>query len=324
MKRWLVMGLAFMLLAVPSLGSANPNGVGDGTFDTQCGGACHGDADMNQTSSTTVTVQGDDVVYEGLLTSITVNLEGIETTTSGLLGVFLLSDLSGTRDTPGDAGWNIISNSEGGNENYVEIKVSPSQDSRNVTWTMRAPAVGTYQLYAAIHHGTEDGSEAPFFGQSEAPLIIEIVEVPENLPRLTSDFDPITQREVGEVTTMMIETTFVSAVSVEWRVAGSDVQTADITALENNRWSFEVPASIQPSLIEWRVHLEGEGPPQTTPWFQLRSEEVAWTIDENVAYLQSLALILVMMAGFVALQYRNDSSISPSNKELADLEGGVE
>ena len=25
---------------VPTMGSANPNGVGDGTFDAQCGGAC--------------------------------------------------------------------------------------------------------------------------------------------------------------------------------------------------------------------------------------------------------------------------------------------
>ena len=134
---WVI--LATLLLFAPSLGSANPSGVGEGAFDAQCGGACHGDADMNRSSPSIVTLQSEEVAYEGLLTSVTVSIENIQTTQQGLLGVFLLSSLSGAGDLPSDDGWTIISNSEGGTENYVEITVLPSQNQRNVTWTLRAP-----------------------------------------------------------------------------------------------------------------------------------------------------------------------------------------
>ena len=88
---WVV--LATLLLFSPSLGSANPSGVGEGAFDAQCGGACHGDADMNRSSSSIVTLHSEAVAYEGLLTSVTVSIDNIETTQQGLLGVFLLSSL---------------------------------------------------------------------------------------------------------------------------------------------------------------------------------------------------------------------------------------
>ena len=36
MKRFVTLVVVAMLLVMPSLGSANPNGVGSGTFDAQC------------------------------------------------------------------------------------------------------------------------------------------------------------------------------------------------------------------------------------------------------------------------------------------------
>ena len=44
MNRWSILLVVTALLMAPSFGAANPNGVGEGTFDAQCGGACHGDA----------------------------------------------------------------------------------------------------------------------------------------------------------------------------------------------------------------------------------------------------------------------------------------
>ena len=170
-----------LLLVLPTLGSANPNGVGSGTFDAQCGGACHGDADMNRSSAAIVEVDGPEVAYEGLLTSVSITVSNIETTTSGLLGIFLLSDLSGAGDTPDDAGWTVVSNSEGGTENYVEARINTGQTEHTVEWTLRAPPSGQHLLYGAIHHGTEDGSEAPFFGASAVPASVEVRPVPENL-----------------------------------------------------------------------------------------------------------------------------------------------
>lgn len=305
MNRPTLVLVVLVLLFAPALGSANPNGVGSGTFDAQCGGACHGDADMNRSSPATVTVDAPNIAYEGLLTSVSVTVSNIETTASGLLGFFLLSDLSGAGDTPADAGWTVVSNSEGGTENYVEAVIDPGQTQHTVHWTLRAPPVGTATLHAAIHHGTEDGSEAPFFGASSSPATVDVRPVPEDLPRLAADFEPPVRRNVGEATTVLMTTEHVSDVVVEWRIAGGALNVAAVTSESDGVWSFELPASLQPVQLEWRAHLEGDGPDQTTPWFQLQSEEPSWTVDETQAYVQSVAMLLVFMVAFLSIQRQN-------------------
>jgi hypothetical protein len=306
MKRIFTLFVVASLLLVPSMGSANPNGVGDGTFDAQCGGACHGDADMNRSSASTVVVSGPSTAYEGLPTSVDVTVSNIETTVSGLLGIFLLSDLSGAGDTPADDGWAIVSNSEGGTQNYVEALIEPGQNEHTVSWTLRAPATGNYVLHAAIHHGTQDGSEAPFFGSSLEPIQVNVVPVPEDLPRLSPAFEPPIARTVGEATSVQLSTQAVDAVQVEWRVSGGPVQTASVVQLDQETWEFELPASLQPVTVEWRAHLQGEGPEQSTPWFALQSENPSWTVDETAAYVQSLAMLLLFMVAFMSLQGRNE------------------
>ncbi|MDP6194475.1 MAG: hypothetical protein QF880_01985 [Candidatus Poseidonia sp.] len=308
MNRSSLVLVVLTLLLAPSLGSANPNGVGSGTFDAQCGGACHGDADMNRSSTATVVIDAPSVAYEGLLTSVSVTVSNIETTTTGLLGFFLLSDLSGAGDTPADAGWTIVSNSEGGSENYVEAVIASGQTQHTVHWTLRAPPVGTSTLHAAIHHGSEDGSEAPFFGATVSPTTIEVVEVPEDLPRLATEFEPPVRRTVGASTTVALSTEHVSDVSIEWRVSGGQANTVSVTSVADDMWSFELPASLQPVQVEWRAHLEGDGPDQTTPWFQLQSDEPSWTVDETAAYVQSLAMLLVFMVAFLSLQRQSTTA----------------
>lgn len=321
MKRQTVLLVVLALLLMPAMGSANPNGVGEGTFDAQCGGACHGDADMNASSMATVTVLSSEVAYEGLLTSVSVRVSNIETTTSGLLGIFLLSDLSGAEDTPADDGWTIISNSEGGTENYVEARIEADQTEHTVTWTLRAPLEGSYALHGAIHHGGQDGSGAPFFGSSAEPWMVDVRPVPEDLPRLASSFEPPTQRTVGESTTVELVTEFVDDVRVEWRLVGGEPQPATASKSAEASWTFEVPPSLQPVVVEWRVHLSGEGPEQTTPWFQLRSQEPAWTVDEPTAYLQSIAMLLAFMAAFMALQRRPATDDDTTKLDAFDVGG---
>ena len=283
---------------------ANPNGVGEGTFDAQCGGACHGDADMNRSSPSLVVVNGPLTAYEGLPTSVDVTVSNIETTVSGLLGIFLLSDLSGAGDTPADDGWDIVSNSEGGTQNYVEVLISPGQKEHTVSWTLRAPERGTYALHAAIHHGTQDGTEAPFFGSSIQPLEIGVVPVPENLPRLAASFEPPVVRTVGEATSVQLITEAVDSVEVEWRVSGGPVQTTTVEMMDQATWTFDLPASLQPVTVEWRAHLQGEGPEQSTPWFALQSEIPSLSVDQTAAYAQSLAMLLMFMVAFMSLQRR--------------------
>ena len=320
MRRIIALFVVAMLLLVPTIGSANPNGVGDGTFDAQCGGACHGDADMNRSSASSVVVSGPSTAYEGLPTSVDVTISNIETTVSGLLGIFLLSDLSGAGDTPADDGWVIVSNSEGGTQNYVEVLVEPGQSEHTVSWTLRAPATGNYELHAAIHHGTQDGSEAPFFGSSLEPTQVNVVPVPEDLPRLSSDFEPPVVRTVGEATSVQLSTQSVDVVQVEWRVSGGPVQTALVAQVDQETWMFELPASLQPVTVEWRAHLEGEGPEQSTPWFALQSENPSWTVDETAAYVQSLAMLLLFMVAFMSLQRRNEHSPEATKEDAFALE----
>ena len=320
MRRIIALFVVAMLLLVPTIGSANPNGVGDGTFDAQCGGACHGDADMNRSSASSVVVSGPSTAYEGLPTSVDVTISNIETTVSGLLGIFLLSDLSGAGDTPADDGWVIVSNSEGGTQNYVEVLVEPGQSEHTVSWTLRAPATGNYELHAAIHHGTQDGSEAPFFGSSLEPTQVNVVPVPEDLPRLSSDFEPPVIRTVGEATSVQLPTQSVDVVKVEWRVSGGPVQTALVAQVDQETWMFELPASLQPVTVEWRAHLQGEGPEQSTPWFALQSENPSWTVDETAAYVQSLAMLLLFMVAFMSLQRRNEHSPEATKEDAFVLE----
>ena len=320
MKRIFTMFVVASLLLVPTMGSANPNGVGDGTFDAQCGGACHGDADMNRSSASAVVVSGPSTAYEGLPTSVDVTVSNIETTVSGLLGIFLLSDLSGAGDTPADDGWAIVSNSEGGTQNYVEALIEPGQNEHTVSWTLRAPATGSYVLHAAIHHGTQDGSEAPFFGSSLEPIQVNVVPVPEDLPRLSPAFEPPTARTVGEATSVQLSTQAVDAVQVEWRVSGGPVQTASVVQLDQETWEFELPASLQPVTGEWRAHLQGEGPEQSTPWFALQSENPSWTVDETAAYVQSLAMLLLFMVAFMSLQGRNERPPEATKDDAFALE----
>lgn len=304
MRRIITLLMVATLLLASTIGSANPNGVGEGTFDAQCGGACHGDADMNRSSPSLVVVNGPLTAYEGLPTSVDVTVSNIETTVSGLLGIFLLSDLSGAGDTPADDGWDIVSNSEGGTQNYVEVLISPGQKEHTVSWTLRAPERGTYALHAAIHHGTQDGSEAPFFGSSIQPMEIGVVPVPENLPRLAASFEPPVVRTVGEATSVQLITEAVDSVEVEWRVSGGPVQTTTVEMLDQATWTFDLPASLQPVTVEWRAHLQGEGPEQSTPWFALQSEIPSLSVDQTAAYAQSLAMLLMFMVAFMSLQRR--------------------
>jgi hypothetical protein len=233
-----------------------------------------------------------------------VTITDVQTTSTGVLGVFLLSDVSGSGDTPADDGWTIVSNSEGGSQNYVEVIVPSGVMQHTVEWTLRAPAVGTYDLHASVHHGAEDGNGAPFFGVSAAPVSVEVQPVPEDLPRLSDDFQPPVLRTLGEATTVRLTTTSVTDVEVEWRVAGGTVQSATVTPQSDGVWTFVVPASLEPVVVEWRVHLEGNGPTQTTPWLALQSEEARFSVDETAAYVQSFAMLTAFMAAFMALQRR--------------------
>ena len=299
MKQKLVLLLALSLL-VPLHVSGNPGGVGNSLENMQCGGACHGDANQNATSSLQLSLQPSGTVWAGQPTEITVQISGFDTSHDiDQIGIFLLSSTNANNDIPTTDGWSILSDGMGGSNNYIEYA---SIDSNVLThsWILRADEVGEKVLYVSVHHGDNSGTDAgsPFFGVSQA-FEINVEAIPENLQRIDPEYRPPTSREIGESTTLCLKTIAANDVVIEWREPSGESYQVETTQ-NNGCWNAVLPSALSTSTIEWRAILDGEGPQQTTPWFSLTSAEPTWEADETALLLQSIAHF-VLFFGLVLL-----------------------
>jgi hypothetical protein len=299
MKQKLVLILALSLI-VPLHVSGNPGGVGNSLENMQCGGACHGDANQNATSNLQLSLEPSRTVWVGQPTEIIVQVSGFDSSHDvDQIGIFLLSSTNANNDLPTSDGWTILSDGMGGSNNYIEYA---SIDSNVLThsWILRAEEVGEKRLYVSVHHGDNSGNDAgnPFFGVSQA-FEITVEAIPENLQRIDPEYQPPTSREVGEATTLCLETIAASDVVIEWREPSGESYQLE-TKQNNVCWNAVLPSALTASTIEWRAILEGEGPQQTTPWFSLTSTEPTWEADETALMLQSIAH-LVLFFGLVLL-----------------------
>ena len=299
MKQKLVFLLALTLL-VPLHVSGNPGGVGNSLENMQCGGACHGDANQNATSNLQLSLEPSGTVWAGQPTEITVQISGFDTSHDiDQIGIFLLSSTNANNDIPTTDGWSILADGMGGSNNYIEYA---SVDSNVLThsWILRADEVGEKVLYVSVHHGDNSGTDAgsPFFGVSQA-FQITVESIPENLQRIDPEYQPPTSREVGESTTLCLQTIAASNVVIEWREPSGESYQVETTQ-NNGCWNAVLPSALSASTIEWRAILDGEGPQQTTPWFSLASAEPTWEADETALLLQSIAHF-VLFFGVVLL-----------------------
>ena len=311
-----VVFLLTVLLLCSSFGAAEPGGNGDSMRDMQCGGACHGDAALNGSSTALLSLSSSERVYAGIPTTLTLTVSNIQAIDSGLIGLFLLTDTTGHSDTPLDAGWDILSDSNGGAVNYIERILPSGTNETSVSWVVRSSEIGTTMFYGSIHHG---GDSTPFFGIEPQGLSVEVEPVPEDLPRLSPDFTPPTVRTLGVETELTIQTQYTESVQVEWQVLGGPLMTAQVNASGGDAWIANLPAALQPATIQWRAVLEGEGPPQTTPWFTLVAEEPKWQVEELAVYAQSFALLFLIAGTILALQSRLQKSNPESKYEQADF-----
>tara|TARA_Y100000589_G_scaffold102625_1_gene96861 strand:- start:22550 stop:23506 length:957 start_codon:yes stop_codon:yes gene_type:complete len=315
MKQKLVLLLALSLL-VPLHVSGNPGGVGNSLENMQCGGACHGDANQNATSNLQLSLQPSGTVWAGQPTEITVQISGFDTSHDiDQIGIFLLSSTNANNDIPTTDGWSILSDGMGGSNNYIEYA---SIDSNVLThsWILRADEVGEKVLYVSVHHGDNSGADAgsPFFGVSQA-FEITVEAIPENLQRIDPEYQPPTSREVGESTTLCIETIAASSVAIEWREPSGESYQVETTQ-NNGCWNAVLPSALLPSTIEWRAILDGEGPQQTTPWFSLTSAEPTWEADETALLLQSIAHFVLFFG--VVLLVRKPKRIDDEFKDYME------
>ena len=314
MKRIPLLIIVVTLLSFSSFSVANPGGVGDGDFDMQCGGACHGDSSQNQSSPALLELALDNTAYVGLPVSVTATVSGVQFSSSDTLGLFLITDTTGHSDLPEDAGWTIISDQNGGDNNYVELEASSLNTEYVLSWTLKPTSTESTNFYLSIHHG---GENAPFFGISSALSVTPEV-VPENLPRLTSDYAPKITRDLGENTTIKISTLDVDEMSIQWRLVDGETVTVNASNTADGMWQFELPAALQPSIIEWRATLRGDGPDQTTPWFRIAAQEPALEVDQTMVYLQALALSLFFVGLVLSLQNKFSTEMDSVGIEEVD------
>ena len=306
-----------ILLTCSAFGAAEPGGNGDSIQDMQCGGACHGDASINETSSAILSLSSPETIYVGIPTTLTLTATNLETSSTRLIGLFLLTDTTGHSDTPQDAGWEVLSDANGGAVNYLEQTLTPGQNETSISWVIRASTLGSTTFYAAIHHGGGDSS--PFFGTTATGFEVSVEPVPENLPRLAADFTPPTLRTLDSPTELNIQTQFTDSIRFEWKSEDGLISNALVNSTGDNSWITTIPAALQPTTVQWRVILEGEGPEQTTPWFTLAAEESSWEVSENAVYLQAFALLFMIAGIVITLQIRFTSTSTPSKYDETPL-----
>ena len=295
--------LLLMILST-TISTANPGGKGDDIRSRDCAGSCHASSSSNGISDAELDIQYPEQVYAGLLMEIETWVSFVEVSSNNMVGLALLVNEEGAKDLPGVDGWEVVTDPNGGTNNYVEIVDSFSlQNEVKKTWTLRAPASpGTYELYLAVQHGTPNGGVA-MTGISDAKQVV-VSEVPENLPRLSPEWEPVNTRPIGEETEITLQLLNTDSALVELK--GSN--QGPIQVVDNK---FTIPAAVNPGTVEWRVVMIGEGPTQQSPWFRITAQEPGWEVDEFALYLQGFALFILCI-GLVVLQRPKGEDIESS------------
>ena len=290
--------LLLMILST-TVSTANPGGKGDAVRSRDCAGSCHASSSTNGISDAALDIQYPDQVYAGLLMEIQTSVSFAEVSSNNMVGLNILVNSDGAKDLPAIDGWEIVTDPNGGSNNYVEVVDTFSSDSVVFqSWTLRAPSEpGNYELYLAIQHGTPDGGVA-MTGISSAKQVT-VSEVPENLPRLSEDWEPVNSRLIGEETVITLETENADSATVEIKIGG---EISTLPLVDNQ---FTIPAAVNPGVVEWRVTLEGEGPTQTSPWFRITAQEPGWEIDESALYIQGFAMFVFCVSVVLLIRPNN-------------------
>ena len=121
---------------------------------------------------------------------------------------------------------------------------------------------------------------------------------------LSNDYSPVISRDLGQQTTMPVSTSDVDELAIEWRLVDQPSTSINATRIDNNSWEFDLPPALQPSIIEWRAVMNGDGPTQVTPWFRIAAQEPALEVDQLQVYLQAFAFCIFFLTLVLTLQSR--------------------
>ena len=76
-----------------------------------------------------------------------------EVSSNNMVGMTLLVNEDGAKDLPANDGWEVVTDPNGGTNNYVEIIDSFSINSIvDRTWTLRAPLTPEYTNYTSQYN----------------------------------------------------------------------------------------------------------------------------------------------------------------------------
>jgi len=318
LNRLLILGVLACLLSSPVM-EANPGGNGDGTRDFACGGACHGDPDISQPSSAVITVSTDreSTYVDGPLT-ITAEISGMELSDRRLVGVFLTTGTFGVDDSPDDSGWIVTSDANGGTSNYVEMHVLDSTAGVSVSWSLTAPSVeGVTTFHIGVHHG--GGGVARLADTSDTGGIsISVGPIPENFPQL-SDWNPVTQREIGVTTNLEAKIVNVTSVNLEWQIPGTNSIQSIAAESTSNGWQASLPAALTEGTLEYRWRLSNQDFETTSAWTTLSSDGSS-SVDVNPARLLMLALAMITASLLISLQRFMANDLISSEPKIEQLE----
>ena len=298
--RLVILGILACLLSSPVM-QANPGGNGDGTRDFACGGSCHGDPDVSMPSSAVISMNVDrESTFVGGPLTITADIVGMELSERRLVGVFLTTGTFGVDDSPDNSGWIVVSDTNGGSSNYVELYVLDSDEGVSVTWSLIAPSVeGITTFHIGIHHGGEGVARSADTGE-QGGASVSVGPVPENFPQI-SDWMPITQRGIGEETKIQAQMMNVTTANIEWRISGSQSISSIVGESTSNGWEAKLPTALVEGSIEYRWRLSNSEFETTTAWTTLSTDSVS-SVDVNPARLLMLSLAMITASVLISLQ----------------------
>ncbi len=311
----LIVALLGLLFAMPSM-QARPGGVGDDNRDFTCGGSCHGDPGLSGESSAVIEISSDrtETYSSGLLT-VSVKVTGMELSSKRIVGVFLLSDLHGVADTPEDSGWTVLDNDNGGESNYQETLAFDSSEGVTVSWVLRAPAEqGNHTLFAAVHHG---GGGVARMAVDDVGISIDVGPIPENLPQMNLDWDPVTNRDIGEVTMLTLPVINATTVRVEWRIGGDGPTTTVAAVSGEGGWKASIPMALSDVEFQYRVLMLNDDFSEYSRWVTLSSEHEEWSTNIWAVRLQMCGIMFAVIGLCIAVQRRFAHSVGPQDDVMA-------
>jgi hypothetical protein len=271
----------------------NGGGVGDLNREYDCGGSCHNTPVQGTIAMTASTI--NPIASQTITVTIDVTQDDLGS--SEVIGVFLLKELSVDGSQPCDDGWTIVSDPNGGMNNYVE-RDATCGEKEEFTWTLKVPSTpGTYHLFARGQFGPGTG-----YNDETTGLVFQVVAAPSGTPVV--DHTPIKTAYTNNEIKVDASVTNAQEVDLYWRNGSEENFTAlsmtKVSEDGDGKWTFtaSIPALEEEGILEYYIEAENGVLVTTTPTARI-------TVTEQPAIPSIMAwgiqiVIILEIAGFVA------------------------